>query len=168
MITDRRKLAKISGRPGKTQLINHFKIESEAEGNKHSWYLVDLPGYGFAKASKTDKAKWEKFIRRYILTRKNLLTVFVLLDSRHPPQGIDLEFMEWLGLSGIPFVRVFTKTDKLSKVVLNKNLQKYEEELEKHWAELPERFITSAISKDGQEDILNFVMDTNPVFYGAE
>ena len=122
MITERNKLAKTSGRPGKTQLINHFIINDE-------WYLVDLPGYGYAKASKTSRAKWEKFISEYLTQREELLNVFVLLDCRLEPQQIDLEFMNWCGEKEIPFSMVFTKIDKVSSTVLQKNLAKYKKEM---------------------------------------
>lgn len=154
MITGRNKLAKISGRPGKTQLINHFIINDD-------WYLVDLPGYGYAKASKTSRAKWEKFISEYLTKREELLNVFVLLDSRLEPQQIDLEFMNWCGEKGIAFSMVFTKIDKLSSTVLQKNLAKYKKEMLKYWEELPPVFTTSATSKFGQEKLLNYIENIN-------
>ena len=154
MITDRKKLAKTSGRPGKTQLINHFIINEE-------WYIVDLPGYGYAKASKTSRAQWEKFISNYLTEREELLNVFVLLDSRLEPQKIDLEFMNWCGEKGIPFSMVFTKIDKISSSVLQKNLAKYKKELLKTWAEIPPIFTSSATSKFGKEKILNYIENIN-------
>lgn len=157
MITGRNKLAKISGRPGKTQLINHFIINDD-------WYLVDLPGYGYAKASKTSRAKWEKFISEYLTKREELLNVFVLLDSRLEPQQIDLEFMNWCGEKGIAFSMVFTKIDKLSSTVLQKNLAKYKKEMLKYWEELPPVFTTSATSKFGQEKLLNYIENINASF----
>ena len=154
MVTERNKLAKTSGRPGKTQLINHFIINDE-------WYLVDLPGYGYAKASKTSRAKWEKFISEYLTQREELLNVFVLLDCRLEPQQIDLEFMNWCGEKGIPFSMVFTKIDKVSSTVLQKNLAKYKKEMLKYWDELPPVFTSSAESKFGRERILNYIERIN-------
>jgi GTP-binding protein len=154
MITDHSKLAKTSGRPGKTQLINHFIINNE-------WYLVDLPGYGYAKASKTSRSQWEKFIAEFLRSRETLYNVFVLLDSRLEPQKIDLEFMNWCGEKGIPFSMVFTKIDKLSSTALQKNLARYKKEMLKHWAELPPVFTTSATSKFGREKLLNYIDHIN-------
>jgi len=154
MLTGHSKLAKTSGRPGKTQLINHFMINEK-------WYLVDLPGYGFAKASKSERKKWEEFIQRYLITRTNLVNTFVLIDSRLEPQKIDLEFMEWCGMKGIPFSMVFTKIDKLSSSSLQKNLAAYKKEMLKIWEELPPVFTTSAESKFGQEKLLNYIEQLN-------
>lgn len=150
MLVDNKKLAKTSGRPGKTQLINHFEINKE-------WYLVDLPGYGYAKASKTAREKWEKFIAEYLTRREPLLNVFVLLDSRLDPQQIDLEFMNWCGEKQIPFSMVFTKIDKLSSSALAKNLAKYKKEMLKYWDALPPVFTTSSESAHGKEKILNYI-----------
>ena len=154
MLTNNKKLAKISQQPGKTQLINHFIINDD-------WYLVDLPGYGYAKASKTSREKWEKFIWNYLLKRENLYCLFVLLDARHDPQKIDLEFMQKLGLNGIPFSIVFTKTDKLAKGVLAQNIKNYLKTLKKDWEEVPPHFITSAVNKNGKEEILSFIGEIN-------
>lgn len=154
MLTERKSLAKTSGRPGKTQLINHFVINSK-------WYLVDLPGYGYAKASKTSRAQWEKFIADYLTKRKQLTNVFVLLDCRLEPQKIDLEFMNWCGEKEIPFSMVFTKADKLSSTALQKNLAKYKKEMLKYWAELPPVFVTSSTSNLGREKILNYIEAIN-------
>ena len=161
MITERNKLAKTSGRPGKTQLINHFLINEE-------WYLVDLPGYGYAKASKTSRAKWEKFISEYLTKREELLNVFVLIDARLEPQQIDLEFMNWCGEKGIAFSMVFTKIDKLSSTVLQKNLAKYKKEMLKYWEELPPVFTTSAESKFGREKLLNYIERINEALKEVE
>lgn len=150
MITGFNSLAKTSGKPGKTQLINHFLI------NKN-WYLVDLPGYGFAKASKNERQKWEEFIQKYLVNRPNLVNTFVLLDSRLEPQKIDLEFMSWCGEKGVPFAMVFTKIDKLSSSALQKNMAVYRKEMLKYWEELPPIFTTSAESKFGREKILNYI-----------
>lgn len=150
MLTGFNSLAKTSGKPGKTQLINHFLV------NK-TWYLVDLPGYGFAKASKGERQKWEEFIQKYLTNRENLVNTFVLIDSRLEPQKIDLEFMSWCGEKGIPFAMVFTKIDKLSSSALQKNMAAYRKEMLKYWEELPPIFTTSAESKFGREKILNYI-----------
>jgi GTP-binding protein len=150
MLVGNKGLAKTSGRPGKTQLINHFVINNE-------WYLVDLPGYGYAKASKVSRAKWEIFIAEYLTKRAPLLNVFVLLDSRLEPQQIDLEFMNWCGEKQIPFSMVFTKIDKLSSTALQKNLAKYKKEMLKYWEALPPVFTTSADSAFGKEPVLNYI-----------
>ena len=127
MLTDRRSLAKTSGKPGKTRLINHFLIDE-------TWYLVDLPGYGYAKTSKQDRKEWEKSFREYILKRENLYSLFVLIDSRHQPQQIDVDFMEWLGINQIPFAIIFTKTDKLKPEELERNVEDYKEKMLEKWA----------------------------------
>jgi GTP-binding protein len=154
MITGNKKLAKTSGRPGKTQLINHFLINGE-------WYIVDLPGYGYAKASKTSRAKWENFIADYLTKREQLVNVFVLLDCRLEPQKIDLEFMNWCGEEGIPFSMVFTKIDKLSSSALQKNLAQYKKEMLKYWEALPPVFTTSSESAFGKEQVLNYIEAIN-------
>lgn len=154
MLTEHKKLAKTSGKPGKTQLINHFLINNE-------WYLVDLPGYGFAKASKTSRAKWEKFIADYLTQREQLVNVFVLLDARLEPQKIDLEFMNWCGEKEIPFSMVFTKIDKLSSSALQKNIARYKKEMLKYWEALPPVFTTSSESKFGREKLLNYIENIN-------
>jgi len=150
MLVNNKNLAKTSGRPGKTQLINHFLINGE-------WYLVDLPGYGYAKASKTSREKWEKFIAEYLTKRETLFNVFVLLDSRLEPQKIDIEFMNWCGEKRIPFSMVFTKIDKLSSSALQKNLAKYKKEMLKYWEALPPVFTSSSESAFGKEKILNYI-----------
>lgn len=154
MIVGNKKLAKTSGRPGKTQLINHFLINDD-------WYIVDLPGYGYAKASKTSREKWEKFIAEYLTKREQLVNVFVLLDCRLEPQKIDLEFMNWCGGKGIPFSMVFTKIDKLSSSALQKNLAKYKKEMLKYWDALPPVFTSSSESAFGKEKILNYIEAIN-------
>jgi GTP-binding protein len=154
MLTERKSLAKTSGKPGKTQLINHFKINQE-------WFLVDLPGYGYAKVSKKDRSIFAKFIYEYLEKRENLICTFVLVDSRHEPQKIDMQFMEWLGRKGIPFVIVFTKMDKLSSSQLNKNLSKYKTEMLKTWEEVPQSFMSSSESGLGRLEILKFIERTN-------
>ncbi|MCG8577889.1 MAG: ribosome biogenesis GTP-binding protein YihA/YsxC [Flavobacteriales bacterium] len=157
MLTNNSKLAKTSGKPGKTQLINHFSINND-------WYLVDLPGYGYAKVSKKLREKFEAFISNYLLERTNLMNVFVLIDSRHKPQQIDLEFMQWLGENGIPFSLVFTKVDKLKSQERKLFLKKYENEMLKIWAEMPPAFVTSATSGEGKDELLGYIEDINPMF----
>ena len=154
MLTDKKSLAKTSGRPGKTQLINHFLIN----GN---WYLVDLPGYGYARVSKSSKRKFQKFITDYFEKRLQLVSAFVLVDIRHKPQPIDLEFMQYLGESGIPFAIIFTKADKLKPKAIENHVEEYCEELLKTWEELPHYLVTSSSKKIGQEDVLNFIEATN-------
>jgi len=156
-LVNHKNLAKTSGRPGKTQLINHFIINKE-------WYLVDLPGFGYAKISKTMRAEFHDMISEYLLNRSNLMCLFVLIDSRHKPQSIDQEFMQWLAEKGIPFVMVFTKTDKLGKVALAKNIGSYKVEMQKTWEELPQIFITSAEKKTGTQEIADFIEGLNPQF----
>ena len=160
MLTERKNLAKVSGKPGKTQLINHFLI------NK-LWYLVDLPGYGYAGVSKSKRYEFAQFIKKYLLKRENLMCLFVLLDSRLKPQAIDLEFIQWLGENSIPFVICFTKQDKLSKKESVENLINYKKELLKSWEELPQIFLSSATKKNGKEDILSFIENTNELFKSA-
>jgi GTP-binding protein len=157
MLTDKKELAHTSSKPGKTQLINHYLINEE-------WYLVDLPGYGYATLAKEKKQEFDAFVRQYLLQRTSLLCVFVLIDSRLPMQPIDKRFMEWLAGKEIPFTMVFTKTDKLGKTQLEKNLTAFNDEMLKSWEELPTQFITSAHKKTGGEDILKFITKTNTVF----
>ena len=157
MLTNRKSLAKTSGKPGKTQLINHFLIND-------SWYLVDLPGYGYASVSKGQRLEFAKFIKKYLENRKNLMCLFVLLDSRLKPQKIDMEFMQWLGEKGIPFVMCFTKQDKLSKSEAVKNLANYKKEMKQIWEKLPSIFLTSSSNKKGQIEVLKFVAETNKLF----
>ena len=154
MLTGRKSLAKTSGKPGKTQLINHFKIND-------NWFLVDLPGYGYAKVSKKNRSIFAKFIYEYLEKRENLICTFVLVDSRHEPQKIDMLFMEWLGQNQIPFVIVFTKMDKLSSSQLNKNITKYKTEMLKTWEDIPQTFRSSAESGLGKSEILKFIEQTN-------
>jgi GTP-binding protein len=150
MLTNRNGLAKTSSTPGKTQLLNHFLI------NKN-WYIADLPGYGFAKVSKTSKAKWDTMIQQYLLKRENLVNVFVLVDTRLEPQKIDLAFINWLGKKEIPFSIVFTKADKLTKGKALKQTTQFNNELLKTWAALPPLFITSSTAKAGKEELLDFI-----------
>ncbi len=157
MLTGRRKLVKVSGSPGKTITINHFLIND-------TWFFVDLPGYGFAKRSKVERAKWQKMIRNYILKRTNLMTLFLLIDMRHEPQTNDLEFMEWLAVSQIPFMIVFTKADKLKPMQKENNLTNYLDRLSKDWAELPTHVVTSATMGNGKDEMLDFIEKTNEIF----
>lgn len=154
MLTGRNKLAKTSGKPGKTQLINHFLINQE-------WYLVDLPGYGWAQVSKKLKSEWGDMIADYITKRENLQIVFVLIDCRLDPQKIDLQFINWLGGEGIPLALVFTKGDKLSRNQLESNIARYKKTLLEYWEELPVLFKTSAENKMGQGDLLNYIQEIN-------
>lgn len=154
MLTGRNKLAKTSATPGKTMLINHFLINNE-------WYLVDLPGYGYAKRSKKDKDKLEMMISSYILKREQMINLFLLIDCRHEPQKIDMEFMEWLGENGVPFSIVFTKADKLGGGKLKQNISHYLKELKKQWEELPPYFITSSENKTGRQEILDYIEQIN-------
>jgi GTP-binding protein len=157
MLVNRKGLAKTSGKPGKTQLINHFLIND-------NWYLVDLPGYGYAQVSRDKREDWEKFIRQYILNRDNLMCLMVLLDSRIPPQKVDMEFMNWLGENGVPFVMVFTKIDKLSKKQFKENIDHYKEEMSQTWDALPTCFYTSAEKKEGRKELLDFISEANVLF----
>ena len=154
MLTNNKKLAKTSATPGKTLLINHFIINNE-------WYLVDLPGYGFAKRSKKEVAKLEQMIQGYILQREQLVNLFVLVDVRLEAQKIDLEFIEWLGQSGVPFAIVFTKADKLSATKVAQNVEAYKKVLLETWEELPPIFITSAEKKQGRDEVLDYIEDIN-------
>lgn len=150
MLCNHKGLAKTSATPGKTLLINHFIINNE-------WYLIDLPGYGFAKRSKTERQKLDNMIRGYILQREQLVNVFVLVDIRHDPQPIDREFIDWLGESSIPFAIVFTKADKLAPSKMKSAAEKWMESLKDRWEELPPYFITSAEKKTGREEVLDYI-----------
>ncbi|PQL95756.1 ribosome biogenesis GTP-binding protein YihA/YsxC [Apibacter adventoris] len=154
MLANKKGLAKTSSTPGKTQLINHFVINN-------SWYLTDLPGYGYAKVSKSERASFSKMIEKYVLRRSNLVNLFVLIDSRHLPMKLDVDFINWLGQNGIPFNLVFTKIDKISQREFLYNFKKYSQELRNTWEELPEMFKTSSEKKIGKEEILSFIEDTN-------
>jgi len=154
MLTNNKKLAKTSSTPGKTLLINHFIINRE-------WYLVDLPGYGFAKRSKSEVQRLDQMIRGYILQREQLVDVFVLVDIRLEPQKIDLEFMQWLGESGIPFSILFTKADKLTKAKARASVEAYEKKLLETWEEMPPYFVTSAENKEGREEVLDYIAQIN-------
>ena len=154
MLTNCKNLAKTSGRPGKTQLINHFKIDD-------CWFLVDLPGYGYARVSKTTKQVFQRFITDYFEQREQLVSAFVLVDIRHEPQKIDVEFMQWLGERAIPFAIIFTKADKLKPQAIERNVAAYKEALLEWWEEFPPYFITSAQNKTGREELTQYIEQTN-------
>lgn len=154
MLTQRKSLAKTSGRPGKTQLINHFLINKE-------WYLVDLPGYGYARVSKRDKKTFQRFITDYFKDREQLVAAFVLVDSRHEPQKIDLEFIQWLGENSIPFSIIFTKADKVKPQALDRNIANYQEKLLETWTETPPFFVTSSSKDTGRDEILSYIEEIN-------
>lgn len=159
MLMDRKHLAKTSGRPGKTQLINHFKVND-------NWFLVDLPGYGYARVSKRDKNTFQKYITNYFEQREQLVCSFVLVDIRHEPQKVDLEFMQWMGENGIPFCIIFTKADKLKPNVIVRNVTKYLDTLvEGMWEEAPQHFITSASNTTGRDEVLAFIEGINIQFF---
>jgi len=157
MLTERKNLAKTSGRPGKTQLINHFLINN-------SWHLVDLPGYGYARVSKTAKKTFQKFITAYFEKREQMICAFVLIDSRHKPQPIDLEFMEWLGEHQVPFCIIFTKADKMKPKALERNINDYQAEMLQTWTEMPQYFITSSSSGLGRDEVLDYIESINEQF----
>jgi GTP-binding protein len=162
MLCGRPGLAKTSGTPGKTQLINHFGIESKEEKKpKQHWYLVDLPGYGFAKVSQSQRKNWEKMISDYLQQRENLTQVFVLIDARHEPQSIDLEFVNKLGAWQIPFCIVFTKSDKENQATVSKNVKSFFNKMLETWQFLPQHFVTSAIKKNGRDKILAHIEKMN-------
>ncbi len=157
MLCNRKGLAKVSNTPGKTQTINFFRVD-------YSWHLVDLPGYGYARISKKMRIKWENMIERYLITRPQLQVVFVLLDSRHELQSIDLEFINWLGDRRVPFVIVYTKIDKLKKSQVSENIERIKNEILNYWNSLPEQFVTSSEKRDGRQEILDFIGDLNNNF----
>jgi GTP-binding protein len=157
MLTGKEKLAKVAARPGKTQVINHFLVND-------NWFLVDLPGYGYAKVSKEKRAGFDRMISEYILKRPNLLSLFVLLDSRIPPQEIDLAFLRKLGENQVTFSVVFTKCDKLGTTTLNKNINAYRKALLNDWEEMPHHFLSSAETKMGRKEILAFIAESMKYF----
>lgn len=167
MLADNNKLAKTSATPGKTILINHFIINKAPEGKMPSaladrpWYLVDLPGYGYAKRGKKAQEEFEHMISSYILDREPMTLLFLLIDVRHEPQRIDLEFMEWLGENGVPFAIIFTKADKVSKGRLGGNVKHYLKELSKQWEELPPYFVTSSETRMGREELIQYIGEVN-------
>ena len=161
MLCGNEKLAKTSASPGKTQLINHFEVQSISDKTKPAlvdkWYLVDLPGYGFAKVSISSRRRWEQMIENYLRKRENLTMIFVLIDSRHGPQRIDLAFLEQLKLWQAPCCLVFTKTDKEKQTVVHKNIKQFLDAMRQTWQFLPQHFITSAIKKTGKDKLLSFI-----------
>lgn len=163
MVTNQRGLAKTSATPGKTQLINHFEIESSAgeKGPKQKWFLVDLPGYGYAKRSQTDRKRWEEMINGYLRKRENLVQVFVLIDSRHTPQKNDIEFVSQLDTWQVNFSLVFTKADKEKPAVVVRNVKAFLDKLSETWQFLPRHFVTSAEKKDGRDELLKFIENCN-------
>jgi GTP-binding protein len=162
MITNHKNLAKTSGKPGKTQLINHFKINN-------NWFLVDLPGYGYAKVSKKTKSVFQQFITDYFEKREQLVCAFVLIDIRHEAQNIDLEFMEYMGESEIPFCIIFTKADKISKVKIDSHIAAYKKQMIKNnWAEMPPYFVTSSTEGTGKEELLNYIDEVNQEVFKNE
>lgn len=162
MLMERKNLAKTSGRPGKTQLINHFKVN----GN---WFLVDLPGYGYARVSKKDKKTFQKYITNYFVQRQQLVCSFVLVDIRHEPQPIDMEFMEWLGENRIPFCIIFTKADKLKPKAIKRSVASYLQKLlEGVWEETPQHFVTSSSKNIGRDELLNFIDRVNEDFFESQ
>lgn len=165
MLCNKEKLAKTSSSPGKTQLINHFEVTgvsgTGATAVRTNWYLVDLPGYGFAKVSLSGRRRWEQMIENYLRQRQNLSLVFVLIDSRHSPQKKDLEFLSKLQKWEVPFALVFTKSDKENQRTVSKNVKDFLEEMKKTWQFLPMHFVTSAIKKTGRDKILSYIEETN-------
>lgn len=172
MLTDHSKLAKTSASPGKTQLINHFLVESTStaqgagsttavKGKPQSWYLVDLPGYGYAKVSQSARRRWEQMIEGYLRHRPNLANVFVLIDSRHEPQRIDLAFIEQLGKWEVPFTLVFTKADKENQRTVSRNVKAFLDAMRTTWQFLPPHFVTSAVKKMGRDKVLQFIEEIN-------
>jgi GTP-binding protein len=166
MLCNNSKLAKISNTPGKTQLINHYEIEStSAKSNKKTnWFLVDLPGYGYAKRSQQQRRQWSRMIEDYLRKRKTLINIFVLIDARHEPQQIDFDFINDLGEWQLPFTIVFTKTDKEKPGALQRNVELFFNKMKETWQFLPQYFISSAISKQGKEEILDFINQLNKDF----
>lgn len=161
MLTKKKELAKISSSPGKTQLINHFSIQSN---DKKEWYLVDLPGYGYAKRSLSQRKTWQKMIEEYIKKRENLVNLFVLIDSRHEPQELDLKFVNQLGTWQIPFALIFTKADKSTQKETANNVNRFLKELSATWEESPPHFVTSAVKHLGARQILSFIEELNTLF----
>lgn len=166
MLCNKKALAKTSAAPGKTQLINHFEMltgrrNKAGRMEKASWYLVDLPGYGYAKVSQKQRKSWSGMIEKYILKRENLISIFVLIDSRHEPQSMDIEFINQLGAWGVPFALVFTKADKNKPAATVRNVEAFLNQLKENWEELPVHFVTSAIDKRGREELLAYIEDLN-------
>lgn len=167
MLTGRKKLAKTSGTPGKTQLINFFAINQEVHRPTSGWYLVDLPGYGYARVSKTHRKKWEKMIRDYLVKRNTLTSVFVLIDSRIPPQEKDLAFLRWLGEMQIPLAVVFTKADKQKPTETTQRVEDFLQAMTADWESLPPYFVTSAVTASGKEAVLAYIEEVNDSLTGV-
>ncbi len=171
MLTNNDKLAKTSNSPGKTQMINHFEIVSVAkagEFNDTKWYLVDLPGYGFAKTSQSSRRRWEQMIENYLRKRENLVTVFILIDARHSPQKLDLEFIKNLELWQVPYTLIFTKADKEKQTVVSKNVKSFLERLKQTQQFLPQHFVSSSAKKMGRDKILNLIEEKNQDFINSD
>ncbi|MGN6604772.1 MAG: ribosome biogenesis GTP-binding protein YihA/YsxC [Ginsengibacter sp.] len=171
MLTNNEKLAKTSHSPGKTQMINHFEITSvpkQGDSNETKWFLVDLPGYGFAKVAQSSRRKWEQMIENYLRKRENLVDVFVLIDSRHSPQKLDLDFIKNLELWQVPYTLIFTKSDKENQAIVSKNVKAFLEKLRQTQQFLPQHFISSSIKKSGRDKILNLIEEKNEVFLKGE
>ena len=167
MLTNNDKLAKTSNSPGKTQMINHFEIKSvskKGEFNEVKWFLVDLPGYGFAKISQSSRRRWEQMIENYLRKRENLINIFVLIDARHSPQKLDLEFIKNLELWQVPYTLVFTKADKEKQAVVSKNVKSFLETLKKNQQFLPQHFVSSSVKKMGRDKILDLIGEMNQDF----
>lgn len=154
MLCDHKGLAKTSGKPGKTQLLNYFIIDE-------SWYLVDLPGYGYAKISKTKRKDWQRMIDGYLLQKRTLVNAFVLIDANVPPQKKDLEFISWCGNMQVPFIIIFTKADKSKAEIVDKNIELFKSTLLEEWEEMPQYFVTSAENKQGRDEVINFIQELN-------
>ncbi len=168
MLCNNQKLAKTSASPGKTQLINHFGVQSahdEKDKTNSQWYIVDLPGYGFAKVSQSSRRRWEQMIENYLRKRENLTNVFVLIDSRHKPQKIDLDFLLQLGKWEVPFSIIFTKSDKETQAIVSKNVKDFFTKMRETWQFLPQHFISSAVKKTGRDKILASIEDLNTRFW---
>lgn len=165
MLTNKKELAKVSASPGKTQLINHFTVTS---ADKKEWYLVDLPGYGYAKRSQSQRKQWQKMIEGYIRKRENLVNLFVLIDSRHEPQNMDLKFIDQLGEWQIPFALVFTKADKSTVKETANNVNSFLKALSGTWEELPPHFVTSAVKRTGAKQLRAFISEWNDSFFGLK
>lgn len=162
MLTGQKSLAKVSGTPGKTTTINHFTIKSRNKDMEESqWYLVDLPGYGYAKRSKSQREAWEKMISEYLNKRENLITVFVLIDSRHEPQTADMAFIDKLGQWEVPFNLVFTKTDKSTQRITAANIKSFVMKMKEDWEFIPQKFQTSVVKGTGRKEILSFIEEMN-------
>jgi GTP-binding protein len=171
MLTNNEKLAKTSHSPGKTQMINHFEITSvpkQGDSNETKWFLVDLPGYGFAKVAQSSRRKWEQMIENYLRKRENLIDVFVLIDSRHTPQKLDLDFIKNLELWLVPYTLIFTKSDKEKQAIVSKNVKAFLEKLRQTQQFLPQHFISSSVKKSGRDKILNLIEEKNEVFLKGE